>query len=127
MTSAILMTGVEIYNATDEAVDVGGYYITDDLEVYDEWQIPTGDAATIIPAGGYLVLFADEEPEQGALHVNIKLSGGGEAIGLYNADGVTIDEYTFGEQVTDVSEGRETDGALTWVNFVVPTPGATNN
>jgi len=119
---------IEIYNAGNATIDIGGLYITDDLEELNTWQIPDNDPElTTIPPRQFLILWADKEPEQGALHVDIKLSGDGEAIGLVESDAITIiDSYTFGPQTTDVSEGRLPDGSDNWVNFDVPTPGASN-
>lgn len=118
---------VELYNGTNEAVDVGGMYISDDPEDTAPWPIPTTDASlTTIEAGGYLVLWCDKESEQGVLHVDIKLSGDGEAIVLWDADMVEVDSYTFGPQETGVSMGRTEDGGDTWASFTTPTPGASN-
>ena len=119
---------IEIFNAYDEAKDIGGMYITDDLADPTAYQIPdTNPELTTIPAGGYLILWADKEPEQGILHVDLKLSSGGEQIGLFEADGTTVvDSLTFGEQTTDISMGRIPDGSDNWQFFETPTPGASN-
>lgn len=124
---------IEIYNGGNVTGNIGGMYITDDLEDLTTWQIPTTfPDSTMIPPGEYLVLWADKEPDQGILHVNIKLSGDGEQIGLTASDGTTIlDSLTYGEQVTDVSKGRLPDGTDTWDYFGIGhatmyTPGAEN-
>ena len=119
---------IEIYNAGTEAVDIGGMYITDDLAETNKWQIPaTQPDSTTIQAGGFLILWADGKPEQGIVHVDIKLSGGGEQIGLYESDATSvIDTLTFGDQTTDISAGRISDGSDTWEFFTNPTPGYTN-
>jgi len=125
---------IEIYNAGEEDVDIGGMYVTDNLEELMTSQIPTTDPTlTTIEPGGYLVLWADKEPEQGILHLDdVKLSGDGEQIGLTDVDGTTIlDSLTFGEQTTDISYGRIPDGEDTWEYFgagytSMPTPGTTN-
>jgi len=119
---------IEIYNAGTDPVDIGGMYITDDLSSLMEWQIPdTCPATTTIPAAGFLVLWADKEEHQGVLHLKLKLSGGGEQIGLVAADGVTIiDSLTYDEQTADISYGRYPDGSNNWVFLATPTPGATN-
>jgi len=128
---------IEIYNAGGTAVDIGGMYITDDLTVMDTWQIPTTspDSTTIQP-GGYLILWADKESEEGILHVEIKLSGSGEQIGLYESDGSTVvDTLTYDAEVegmigygldTDMSCGRYPDGSDTWNVYPSSTPAATN-
>ena len=119
---------IEIYNTGDQAVDIGGIYVTDALSSPTKWQIPTNaPETTTIPARGFLVLWADKDTGQGPLHVNIKLSSGGEAIGLYESDGTTvIDTLRFDAQQTDVSYGRLPDGSDTWAFFTNPTPGAAN-
>jgi hypothetical protein len=118
---------IEIFNPGDSPVDVGGMYVTDDLTVHDKWRIPTTDAAaSTVPAHGYLVLWADSQPEQGVTHVFFKLSASGESVGLYTAAGETINEVTFGAQTTDVSQARVPDGSVSWAFLTTPTPGATN-
>ncbi len=120
---------IEIYNPGATAVNLAGFYITDDLSDLTKWQIPSvSPDSTTIPAGGFLVLWADKQPEQGVLHVNIKLSGKGEQIGLTAPNGTTvIDSLTFGAQTADVSTGRLPDGSSHWQTFTTPTPGASNH
>ncbi len=120
---------IEIYNPGSEAVNIGGFYITDDLSDLTAWQIPTtAPDSTTIPPGGFLLFWADKQPEQGVLHVKIKLSGKGEQIGLTAPNGTTvIDSLSFGPQKTDVSMGRLPDGSSNWQTFTTPTPGASNH
>jgi hypothetical protein len=118
---------IEIYNPGSTPVDLGGMYVTDDLLVKNKWQIPATDpTASTVPAHGYLILWADSQPEQGVTHVFFKLSNAGESIGLYTAASETINEVTFGAQTADVSSARVPDGSATWVPLTTPTPGATN-
>lgn len=129
----------EIYNSGDLPVDIGGWYVTDDLATPTKHQIPTGQSEkTTVQPHSWLVIFADKQPDQGPLHANIKLSGSGDELGL-SQDGVTfIDQIEFGAgkpvlaPPTDASAGRDSDGADTWVIFQAgvyrtPTPGASNN
>ncbi|MFT7602471.1 MAG: hypothetical protein ACI8VT_000033 [Saprospiraceae bacterium] len=120
---------VEIYNDDNIAIDVGGMYMTDDLTIPTLWQIPSNDPnITTISPGGFLVVFFDKDINQGILHIDAKLSDGGEAIGLFAADGTTlIDSYIFGPQLPDRSEGRNPDGGAEWSFYSSPTPGETNN
>ena len=103
--------------------------ITDNLNNYDHYyQIPTNNDSTIILSGGFLLLWADEESEQGVLHVEFKLNTrvGGE-IGLFMPDSTTVvDNITYGSQSDDdVAYGRYPDSSATW-QLMDPTPGATN-
>ncbi|MCK4660924.1 MAG: lamin tail domain-containing protein [Phycisphaerae bacterium] len=117
---------IEIYNAESVAVDLGGMYLTDDLAIPTRWQVPAGVS---IPAGGYLIFWADNEPLQGDTHTSFKLSAGGEQIGLFDTDAngnMAIDTLSFGVQSTDVSMGRFPDGVGSWLFFTEATPGAFN-
>jgi len=118
----------ELFNGTEADINIGGMYVSDNLTDLTKWQIPdTNPALTTVQPGEFLVIWADGETEQGVLHVDFKLSSGGEDLAITDVDGVTIiDYYTFGTQTTDVSEGRLPDGADTWEFFTVPTPGASN-
>jgi hypothetical protein len=118
---------IEIYNPNGFAVDLAGYHLSDDLATLNKYQIPTTSTVASIPAGGFLLIWADNEDTEGDLHTNFALSAGGEDVVLTAPDGTTIvDSYTFGAQTSDVSEGRQTDGNATWVFFTTPTPNATN-
>jgi len=128
---------IEVYNTGDTPIDMGGWYVTDDLEDMVQYQLPADDPAlTTVPAKGYLVLYCDGTGE--GLHTNFKLSSGGEAIGI-SEDGVSFKEsYTYCDTgcdlpnpSTDFSCGRNGDGAATWVIFdpdsaTPPTPYASN-
>ena len=119
---------IEIYNPGDEPADIGGLFITNTLGNVDEYfQIPSGNDSTIIDPGGFLLLWADDEPEQGVLHVGIELgSGDGEQIGLYLADFTTVvDTLTYIVQTADVAFGNYPDGSGYWL-YMNPTPGESN-
>ena len=121
---------IEIYNSNAFPVNVGGLYLTDDLDDPTQVQIPaTAPDTTTIPAGGFLVLWADKESEQGVLHLEFKLSGDGEQIGLAQVvgnDTTFIDSLTFGPQWADTSYGYITDGSGDRAYFNPATPGETN-
>lgn len=120
----------EIFNPGSEAVDVGGMYVSDDKNNPTKHQIPTGNPATIIPAGGYLLLWADEQVNQGPTHAGFKFSANGEFIGLYADDSEIsrIDSLTFPMLQADESFGRQTDGGPQFIRFMPgsTTPGASN-
>jgi len=119
---------IEIYNGTSEPFNIGGLYITDDLNNPTKYLMPdTKPDSTTIPAGGFLLLWADSDMEDGVLHIGFKLSKSGEQIGLYDKDGFIVDFVTFGGQNTNQSSGRITDGYANWQFFTQPTPGYSNN
>ncbi len=102
----------EIYNPSSQDVPLGGYGITDDFSAPKKSVLPAG---TVVPAGGFLLLWADGNPAAGAAHVAILLSSGGGSLGLARPDGSFIDRLTYGAQVTDMSAAREPDGSDNWV------------
>jgi hypothetical protein len=115
---------IELYNSGTSAVSLANMYLTDDAAEPTKWRFVAG---VTIPAQGYLLIYADDDGTQGALHTTFKLSASGEYIGLYNTNGTTvIDAITFGAQTTDVSYGRYPDGG-SWRVMVAPTPGWSNN
>ena len=118
-----------MYNGTNKSINVGGMYISDDLLNKTKYQIPETDSIkTTINSRGYLLMWADNDTNQGNLHLLFKLSAAGEEIILTDKDSVTtVDSLTFSEQQTDFSMGRETDGAESWLQFANPTPGKRNN
>jgi len=120
---------MEIYNAGSTSIDIGGLYISDDLDDLEKWQIPESDPTlTTIESGGFLILWLDGDIDQGILHTDFKLSASGEAIVLTESDGESvIDDYEFGSQIADVSYGRLLNGGNTWTAFIIPTPGTSND
>ncbi|MGA1863868.1 MAG: lamin tail domain-containing protein [bacterium] len=117
---------IELYNAGENSIDLGGMYITDDLTNSTKWQIPSG---ITIPSGGYLFFWADNDDEEGSTHTNFNLNKDGEQIGLFDRDtrgNMLIDEVVFGEQIIDISYGRLCDGEEPWVFFEDSTPGYSN-
>ena len=120
----------ELYNPGTNTIDLGGYYLTDDLSDPFLFEVPDNGHYTIVP-GGYLLVWADGEPGQNStnlvdLHADFKLGKDGESIGIFAADGTVIDSVTFGAQITDESEGRYPDGAAGIFTMAEPTPRAAN-
>lgn len=121
----------ELYNAGSTAVDLGGCWLTDNLSAPAGFQVPA-NGHYVIPAGGFLLVWADNEAGQNStnrvdLHVNFQLARGGEQIGLHAPNGFTlIDGITFGSQTNDISEGRFADGAQSIHFMTTPTPRGPN-
>lgn len=117
---------VEIYNPGPDDVSMSGLFLTDNLTETTQWAFPD----MILEAGDFMVVWCDSDESDGPLHANFKLSGGGEEIGLYGrlaAGNEVIDSYVFGAQSSNVSQGRSTDGSVSWEFFATPTPGGSNS
>ena len=119
---------IEIYNAGDEAVDLSGYYMADDLvDPSAMYAIPsTYPDSVTVAAHGYILFYANKGQESSVLNLNFKLSGGGEQVGLWNPDQEVLDSITYGDQTTDISYGRYPDGGDNWEFMPTFTPGETN-
>ncbi len=118
---------IELYNPNADTIDIAGFYITDNIQTPFKHRIPDGSHLTKIPPGGFLLLWADNQPEQGPLHLSFKLSASGEAVIVFSPDSyVPVDSVSFGEQTDDISYGRYPDGNINWIFFDRPTPGASN-
>jgi hypothetical protein len=121
----------ELFNPNTNSVNLSGFYLTDNLSLPAKWPVPLG---TVIAPGGFLLVWADNQPEQnaayaanGQLHAGFQLNSGGEAIGLFTPGGVAQHVITFGQQFENVSAGLFPDGVTNTIyrmtNF---TPHAAN-
>ncbi|HXG49070.1 MAG TPA: lamin tail domain-containing protein, partial [Methylomirabilota bacterium] len=122
----------EIYNGESFEIDLGGFYLTDDLAEPTKFQVPDNGQYRV-PPGGFLLVWADDEPGQNRptradLHAGFELGGAGGAIAIFAPDGSTpVDTVSYLEQATDVSEGRFADGAAAVYAMPRPTPRGRNS
>ncbi|MBD3223725.1 MAG: T9SS type A sorting domain-containing protein [Caldithrix sp.] len=115
---------VELYNPTQESINLGGMYFTDELNNLQRWQFPN-DAQ--IGPGQFLLIWCDDDTEDGKLHTSFKLDGDGEFIALIAHDGITIiDSISFSSQKPDTSFGRLPDGSDHW-KHLSPSPERGNS
>jgi hypothetical protein len=113
---------IELYNPNDRELSLHGYTITDALANPALHRLN----GVVIPAHGHLVLWADERPDAGPLHLGFKLASDGGEIGLARPDGSYIDRVQYGAQETDFSAARQPDGSDAWRIVWIPTPAAAN-
>ena len=113
---------VELYNTTDNAIDVSGWYVGDSNDDLFRFQI--GDSSTI-PAHGYVTF------DQNQLGFGFSGSGGDEAwLVEASANGQPqrfVDRVSFGASRLGVSFGRWPNGAGSLFPMSQPTPGQTNS
>lgn len=115
---------IEIYNPDNVYVDISGVFLTDDPDNYpDLSEIPS--LSFLLPQS-HTLFEPDGDPEDGAEHLDFRLSGDLEAIGLFDHDLNRIDVVYYGPQRADISEGRFPDGQVPIVFFDQPTPGERN-
>lgn len=116
---------VELYNPTDEAINLEDYKIGTKDKVKKAWQLPD---MTIEPKG-HVIIYCDKEgKEDNRLHTDFRLESGKDG-NLYlfkGSDIVDKLEKMAKMPSPDVAYGRETDGSETWGYELQVTPGAAN-
>jgi Lamin Tail Domain/Secretion system C-terminal sorting domain len=113
---------IELHNTTNTTINIGGYFLSDELGQLDKWQIPAGQS---IGAFGYKIIWADADASQGPLHASFKLSKTGESIYLTNANAVILDSINYPVQTTSISYARIPNGTGNF-DFRAPTFGYNN-
>ncbi|NIP92576.1 MAG: hypothetical protein GWO24_03540, partial [Akkermansiaceae bacterium] len=114
---------LELFNATADPVNLGGWYLTDDPTNRTMWRIPNLPLA----ANQRQLIFASgKDRNSGELHTNFSIGKSSGFLALVKPDGNTISSaYSYGQQTEDVSFGtlgqEQTRGF-----FGTPTPGSTN-
>lgn len=119
---------IELYNPSSKAINLEGYYLSDDAKNPLRWRFPKVE----LPAKGYLVVFASGEDRISStkkqIHTNFKINKAGESLILTSPDKLTaVDQFLGISIVRDKSYGRTSDGASNWKLFDKPTPGAANH
>ena len=83
---------IELYNTTGSNICLSGYYLSDDSSEIIMWTFPD----VSIPAGGFLIVWADKDDDREGLHADLKLSKDGEMIVLAAPDQTILDQVAFG-------------------------------
>jgi hypothetical protein len=110
---------LEIVNVGPESVPLDGLTLSDGSASL--W-LPSG---TLAP-GEHLLVWADDQPEQGPLHAPFKVSAEGERLTLALGDWI-LDQVDVPSIGRDHSWARVRDGDPDWAEVWVPTPGQPNH
>ena len=118
---------IELYNNTDELIDLGGMFLTDDLDNPTRYEIPKrSDKWTSIRPNAYALFWADNDPEQGDRHLNFRLKKKKGIVALFDRDTVLIDKIKYRLQEEDISFGRAIPTSARLGTFLDPTPTKEN-
>lgn len=118
---------IELYNTTDSLINLGGMFLTDDLDEPTKYQIPVRkDKWTSIGPKAYAQYWADTDPEQGDRHMNFRLDKLKGVVALFDQDTVLVDKLKYGIQEPNWSVGRAEPGSKQLANYSTPTPNAAN-
>ncbi|MCB9693668.1 MAG: lamin tail domain-containing protein [Alphaproteobacteria bacterium] len=110
---------IELVNDSDTAVSLAGVVLAD---TSDELALPDQE----LGPHEHLLVWADDQPEQGPLHAPFKVSAAGERLelrrGIEVLDAVDVPAVT-----RDLSWARVRDGSPDWAEAITPTPGRPNH
>ena len=108
---------IELFNANDFAVDLGGWQVDD---VAGGGSSPyTLPAGTTLAAHGFLALWSRD--------TRIALNNsGGDAVRLLRPDGVEVESQSYTAAPADVASSKIMDGGEEWTTAYPPSPGASN-
>jgi hypothetical protein len=94
----------EIHNEEGAPVSIGGMFVSAAFNSPRKFRLPDRTLGT----GEYLLVWADDEADQGSLHANFKLSAAGEEIAIFETvdhGNVRIHGWKYGRMGKDISMG----------------------
>jgi hypothetical protein len=105
---------IELHNTADEAIDIGGWFLSDDMDKLQKYEIQTSDSRAVVPAGGYVVFSGRKDfrnPSDPGSIVQFGLSELGEKVYLSSgADSRLAGGYSvaqdFAASANGVTTGR---------------------
>jgi len=112
---------VELYNNSDEAIDLKDYQIGTQKD--SAWPLPS----QTIEAKGFITVYCDKEENK--LHTDFRLeSGKGCVVYLFKGNEAvdSLPEALKKMPAPNIAYGRKTDGSSEWGYQLTPTPGAAN-
>ncbi len=123
---------IELYNTTEDSIDVCGMYLSDDQTSPHKYQIQSSSSIknirnTIIPPHGYLVVWADQLFPINQIHSGFGLRNSDKEIVMLTAsDDSWHDTLTYSFHPSSYSFGRYPDGCDATYLLNVPTIGKKN-
>lgn len=115
---------IEIYNASNQDINLLNYQLSDDETELDKWIFPS----ITIPPNGFLLVFASNKDDHNIteLHSNFKISKSGETIVLSNPNNEIISKVTVPVILSNYAYGSVSDGTTDYISFKIPSPNASN-
>lgn len=123
---------IELYNKSDEDINIAGLYLTDNPKKPQKYQIPLDNIKlnTIIPAHGYKIVWCDKKEGAGdAIHADFKLEADSGYVALNCYEGSDIaysDAIKYEYHDGTHSYGRYPDAGRNGYLMPKPSPGASN-
>ena len=118
---------VELYNPTNVAIDISGWFLTDKPSNPTKWTVPS---SFIVPAMETAIIYCSGRDEITGTnaHTNFKITQtkGNEVFMLSDNTNIFQDSIRVFPNQNSHSRGRETNGSLIWSVFQNATPNADN-
>lgn len=117
---------IELYNSTDEVVDLSGFGISDNLSQPLKYKLP--DGVKIQPKGYLLIFCSGNETKAGdeEIHAPFSLRAYEEDVVLTSSRGKIVDSFSYSRQEDDISMARSVDGTGDFETCSAPTPNYAN-
>lgn len=116
---------VELYNPSDRAVNIAGFWISDDASNLKKHHINQGVGP--IPAHGFRNLWFDHHDMYCLTQIDDKLDVEGGTVYISDEQGTLIVSQEYPAAVSRCSYARKTDGGNEWGTTAFPTPAASNS
>ncbi|NJN77873.1 MAG: lamin tail domain-containing protein, partial [Saprospiraceae bacterium] len=116
---------IEIYNADENSVNLSDLFLSDNPNIPNKWQLPN----IVLQPDNYLIIWADEDGNQGERHANFKLSKSGETLGIYSNETngfAPLNVVNYPAQTTDISYGRIPNGTGDFIALDFISPNGNN-
>lgn len=116
---------IELYNAGDLPVDLGGYYLSDSRDAPQKWALPE---MSLKPNEHLLVWGSGKNRRNpaGQLHTSFNTMTSDSIFLTYGQAGTLVDAVEDVRAPADRSYGRYPDLAGQWYFYARPTPGSAN-
>jgi hypothetical protein len=130
-TDPPLLDSIELHNPAAGAVNIGGWFLSDDAAQPKKFRVPNG---TTIPAHGFVVFSEGSFNPEPGVFPSFALSSHGESLFLFSGDAATnltgySHSFDYGAAANGVSFGRYviSTGDEDWPALNAFTPGASNS
>ena len=119
---------IELYNSSNNPIEISGYHISDKASKPMKWAIPEG---AVIQSKDFFIVHCSgrDTVQYGEYHTNFKLSQttGKDIVLLSDQFGNVIESFELDITLVEHSWCRSVDGGEDWMMCTTPTYGSTNN
>ena len=114
---------IEVYNPSEEEINLGGMYLSDDANDLKKWQMPS--YVGNVSAKGFQVIWLGSNDRDDA-QAPFKLNCDGGTIYLSDAGGNLVTSQKYPEALSRTAWARKADGGDDWGWTSTATPGESN-